>query len=96
MNIIKKPILTEKYNSLGEKLNKYGFIVDKRATKVEIKSLVEKIFKVNIININSMVYKGKPKTRYTKKNVINGNTSGYKKVIVTLKDGDKIDFYSNI
>jgi large subunit ribosomal protein L23 len=96
MNIIKKPLLTEKYNSLGEKLNKYGFIVDKKATKVEIKNLVEKIFKVNIISINSMVYKGKPKTRYTKKNVINGSTSGYKKVIVTLKEGDKIDFYSNI
>jgi large subunit ribosomal protein L23 len=96
MNIIKKPLITEKYSALAEKENKYGFVVDRKATKDQIKKIVEKVFNVHVTDVNTMVYSGKPKTRYTKKNVINGRTTGFKKAVITLKEGEKIDFYSNI
>jgi len=96
MSVIKKPLLTEKFSALGEKENKYGFIVDKKATKDIIRKEVEHVFKVKVIDVNTMIYPGKAKTRYTKKNIITGRTIGFKKAVVKLKDGDKIDFYSNI
>ena len=96
MNIIKKPLITEKYSALAEKENKYGFVVDRKATKEQIKKIVEKVFNVHVTAVNTMVYLGKPKTRYTKKNVISGRTIGFKKAVITLKEGEKIDFYSNI
>jgi large subunit ribosomal protein L23 len=96
MSIIKKPLITEKFSAMAEKENKYGFVVDKKATKEEIKKVIEKVFKVAVVDVNTMVYSGKPKYRYTKKNILEGKTSGYKKAIITLKEGDKIDFYSNI
>jgi large subunit ribosomal protein L23 len=96
MSIIKKPLITEKFSAIAEKENKYGFVVDRKATKDQIKKVVEKVFNVHVTDVNTMVYAGKPKTRYTKKNVISGRTIGFKKAIITLKEGEKIDFYSNI
>jgi large subunit ribosomal protein L23 len=96
MSIIKKPLITEKFSALSEKENKFGFVVDRKATKDQIKKEVEKVFNVHVTDVNTMVYAGKPKTRYTKKNIINGRTIGFKKAVITLKQGEKIDFYSNI
>jgi large subunit ribosomal protein L23 len=94
--IIFKPIVTEKLTSLGEKLNRYGFIVDKRANKLEIKKAVETLYGVTVAAVNTMKYAGKVKSRSTKSGVIEGQKNMYKKAVITLAEGEKIDFYSNI
>lgn len=96
MEIIIKPILTEKMTIQGEKLNRYGFIVDPRANKLQVKTAVEAMYNVVVTDVNTIRYAGKVKSRYTKAGLLVGRDNSYKKAIVTLKDGDKIDFYSNI
>ena len=110
MAIIIKPIVTEKMTNLTEKSSqarkkkdgsapvncKYGFYVDPSANKIQIKKAVEDKFGVTVLEVNTMNYAGKVKSRYTKKGLIVGKASAYKKAYVTLKDGDQIDFYSNI
>jgi len=96
MDILIKPLVTEKMNGLAERFNRYGFVVDRRATKPQIKSAVEGLYDVKVRSVNTLVYGGKVKSRYTKSGVISGKTSSWKKAIVTLAEGDSIDFYSNI
>jgi len=96
MEIIFKPILTEKMTILGEKLNRYGFIVDNKANKIEIKKAVQDLYGVTVTDVNTMRYAGKSKSRFTKAGLLVGKTNSFKKAIVTLQSGDKIDFYSNI
>jgi large subunit ribosomal protein L23 len=96
MGIIIKPIVTEKMTQLGEKLNRYGFKVQKGANKVEIRKAVEALYNVTVTEVNTLIVAPKKKSRFTKSGVINGKTSAYKKAIVTLKEGEQIDFYSNI
>lgn len=94
-NII-KPLVTEKMNKLSEKENKFGFIVRPDADKESIKKEVEALYSVTVVAVNTIRYSGKTKSRYTKGGLIRGRKNAYKKAIVTLKDGDTIDFYSNI
>ena len=96
MEILKKPILTEKASLLTEKLNRYAFKVDHRANKLQIKSAIEQMYGVNVEAINTIVVSGKAKNRYTKAGFVSGRSPKFKKAIVTLKDGETIDFYSNI
>ena len=96
MEILLKPIVTEKMTLQGEALNRYGFVVDKRANKVQIKKAVEEMYGVTVNSVNTQRTAGKLKTRYTKAGVIKGRNASHKKAIITLKEGDKIDFYSNI
>ena len=96
MDILLKSIVTEKMTQEGEKLNRYGFIVDRRANKLQLRNAVESMYGVTVSEVNTMRYAGKNKSRYTKSGIIAGKQNAYKKVIVTLKEGDKIDFYSNI
>lgn len=116
MNIIIKPIISEKMTRLTEaaanpKLNRiqrdkqkpapvaynrYGFVVDKRANKIEIKKAVESFYGVKVLDVNTMNYDGKRKSRYTKAGFLTGKTNAFKKAIVTLAEGDSIDFYANI
>ena len=96
MSIIIKPIITEKMTQMGEKLNRYGFKVDKRSNKLQIKKAIKDIYGVEVADINTMVYRGKSKTRYSKSGFINGKSNNFKKAIVTLAKGETIDFYSNI
>ena len=96
MIIIKKPVITEKMTAISEKLNKYAFIVDKNANKIQIKEAVEKLYDVKVTAVNTMNYDGKKKSRYTKAGVVTGRRPAYKKAVVTLKEGDTIDFFSNI
>lgn len=95
MSILKKPLVTEKVSALNEK-GKYGFIVDVQANKVEIKKAVEKQYGVNVVHVNTSSVMGKLKTRYTKTGILGGRRSNYKKAIVTLAEGEVIDFYSNV
>ena len=96
MDILIKPILTERMAAQGEKLNRYGFIVDPRANKLQIKDAVEAMYNVVVMDVNTLNYMGKLKSRYTKHGLLVGRANNFKKAFVTLKDGDKIDFYSNI
>ncbi len=96
MEILKKPILTEKASVLTEKLNRYAFKVDHRANKLQIKGAIEQMYGVTIEAVNTMVVGGKSKSRYTKAGFVSGRSAKYKKAIVTLKEGETIDFYSNI
>ena len=96
MEILKKPILTEKASILTEKLNRYEFKVDHRANKLQIKTAIEQMYGVNISAVNTIVVSGKAKSRYTKAGFVSGKTAKYKKAIVTLKDGETIDFYGTI
>jgi large subunit ribosomal protein L23 len=96
MEIIQKPILTEKASMLTEKLNRYAFKVDPRANKIQIKNAVEEMFGVTVLAVNTAVVAGKAKSRYTKAGFVSGRTNRYKKAIITIKDGETIDFYSVI
>ncbi len=96
MSILLRPIVTEKMTSLGEDMNRYSFIVDKRANKIQIKKAVEELYDVSVVSVNTMRYGGKKKMRYTRTGIISGKTKSYKKAIITLNEGDTIDFYSNI
>uniref|UniRef100_UPI0032164AEC 50S ribosomal protein L23 n=1 Tax=uncultured Draconibacterium sp. TaxID=1573823 RepID=UPI0032164AEC len=96
MEILVKPLVTEKMTDQSERFNRYGFVVERNASKPQIKKAVESLYDVTVESVNTMVYGGKVKSRYTKGGVITGKTKAYKKAIVTLVEGDSIDFYSNI
>ncbi len=96
MDILIKPLVTEKMTNQAERFNRYGFVVDRRATKPQIKKAVESLYDVTVDTVNTMVYGGKIKSRYTKAGIIAGKTASYKKAVVTLAEGESIDFYSNI
>ena len=116
MNIILKPIVSEKMTRLTEKAanpvltriqrrkgktevvarNRYGFIVDKRANKMQIKSAVESLYNVHVQDVNTMNYSGKNKSRFTKAGFLTGHTNAFKKAIITLAPGNTIDLYASI
>lgn len=96
MAIIIKPIVTEKMTAQGEKYNRYGFACERKAGKVEIKKAVEAMYNVQVEDVNTLIVAPKLKQRYTKSGLLKGKTEAYKKAIVTLKEGETIDFYSNI
>lgn len=96
MDILLKPLVTEKMTALAEKLKNYGFVVKKTANKLQIKQAVEQMYGVTVLSVNTMRYGGKRKARYTKAGFIKGKTNSYKKAIVTLAEGEEIDFYSGI
>lgn len=86
LNIIQKPILTEKSTNLNQ-FNQYSFRVDLKATSLEIRNAIEKIFKVKVSKINTFIVKGKRKTFKG----VSGYKKNYKKAILTLKEGQTID-----
>ena len=96
MDILIKPIVTEKMNAQSEKMNRYGFIVHKKANKIQIKKAVEKLYGVSVASVNTMRQGGKVKSQFTRSGIITGRSESCKKAIVTLVKGDAIDFYSNI
>ena len=97
MAFIIKPLVTEKMTKLTEKRsNCYGFIVSPEANKIQIKEEVEKLYNVTVVSVNTMNYAGKRVSRYTRSGVVKGQKNAYKKAIVLLKEGETIDFYSNI
>ena len=95
MQILKRPIVTEKISTQNER-GIYGFIVDKRANKLQIRDAVEKTYGVSVDQVRTMNYQGKKKSRYSKSRVVSGRSTGFKKAIVQVADGDIIDFYSNV
>lgn len=96
MSILKNPIVTEKMSAESDKFNRYGFVVDTKANKIEIKKAIEEMYGVSVSKVRTMNYTGKPRTRNTKGGAISGRTKSFKKAIVALAEGDTIDFYSNV
>jgi large subunit ribosomal protein L23 len=96
MSILIKPIITEKMTNDSELNNRYGFVVDKNANKVEIKKAVEVTYSVSVEAVRTMNYPVKRTTKFTKTGVVSGKKGAYKKAIVQIAEGDNIDFYSNI
>jgi len=96
MNILLKPIVTEKMTKDGDKFNRYGFVVARSANKIQIRKAIEELYGVTVESVNTIRYGGKVKTRNTKSGVLVGKTAAFKKAVVTLAEGNKIDFYSNI
>lgn len=96
MEVIIKPVITEKMTDKSEKLNQYGFIVHRKANKLQIKQAVEDLYGVDVMSVNTINVKGKSSMRYTKTGIIQGKKPDLKKAVVTLAEGETIDFYSNI
>ncbi|MBG7631518.1 MAG: 50S ribosomal protein L23 [Bacteroidetes bacterium] len=96
MNILIKPIITEKATNNSELFNRYSFVVNKKANKLEIKNAVEKAYGVTIESVRTMNYPVQRNTKYTKSGIVQAMKGAYKKAIVQLAEGENIDFYSNI
>ena len=96
MSYIIKPLVTEKVSQLTEKQNQFGFLVQPDANKLQIKAEVEARYNVEVVSVNTMIYAGKNKQRYTRAGRVKGRTNHFKKAIVTVKEGQEIDFYRNI
>ncbi len=96
MSVLIKPIITEKATADSELNNRYGFIVDTRANKIQIKDAVEATYGVSVEKVRTMNYGPKRNVRYTKTGIQNGKTNAIKKAVVQVAEGDIIDFYSNI
>lgn len=96
MDILKKPLITEKQSIATDKLGTIGFVVSKKANKIQIKKAIEKTYNVNVTSVNTHVLPAKAKSRNTKSGVLTGRKSGYKKAIVTLAEGETIDFFADL
>ena len=96
MGILIKPIITEKATNDSELFNRYAFVVDKRANKIDIKDAVETAYGVSIESVRTMNYPVQRNTKYTKKGLVTGTKAAYKKAIVQLAEGESIDFYNNL
>jgi large subunit ribosomal protein L23 len=87
--VIKRPVMTEKATLQSSELGRYAFVVDRKATKRDIKAAVEKLYNVSVVKVNTMVHKAR--LRPTRLGIIGGQET--KKAIVRLKDGDKIELF---
>ena len=96
MNVILKPIITEKMTAMSEKMNRYAFVVDRKADKIQIKRAIEELYDVEVERVNTLIQRGKDAYRHTKAGLIRGKKNSFKKAIVQLKGEHTIDFFSNI
>ena len=96
MSILIKPIITEKATNDSELFNRYSFVVDKSANKIEIKKAVETAYGVSIFSVKTLNYPVQKNTKFTKKGLVTGKKGAYKKAIIQLAEGESIDFYNNL
>lgn len=94
--VLVRPAITEKSEMLAEKENKFTFIVDKRSTKVQIKNAIQDMYNVTVLNVNTNIIPAKKKLKSTKAGYVMGGKPAYKKAVVTVSDGDTIDYYGEI
>lgn len=94
--VLIKPIITEKAELLTESRNQYCFVVNKEANKIEIRKAVEAMYNVNVVAVNTIITPGKVKVRGTRSGYQKGRISPVKKAVVTVEEGETIDFYSGI
>lgn len=94
--VLVKPIITEKAEGLSDRLNQYSFVVDRKANKIEIRKAVEEMYGVTVDSVNTMIMPAKTKNRTTRSGYVRGRVSAYKKAIITLTEGEEIDFFGDI
>ena len=95
-SILIRPVITEKASAEAEGRNRYTFVVDKKANKVEIKKAVEAAYNVNVENVRTIIVPAKHIVRYTKAGMLEGKKSSFKKAIVDVRSGESIDIYGNL
>lgn len=95
-DVLIKPVLSEKVNRLSEKYNRYTFVVNRKANKLEIKKAVEEFYGITVEDVNTINVPSKVKQRNTKAGLLTGRKSAKKKAIVTVAEGDAIDLYGNV
>jgi|ERR1017187_2028122 large subunit ribosomal protein L23 len=95
-DVLIRPVLSEKVNRLTEKHNRYTFIVDRKANKLEIKRAVEEFYGIQVEEVNTLTMPSKVKQRNTKAGLLIGRKPAKKKAVVTVAEGESIDLYSNI
>ena len=96
MNILIKPIITEKATGDSELNNRYAFVVNSKANKIEIKNAVEAAYGVSVEKVRTINVRPDRKTKYTKSGMITGKTNAFKKAMVQVTEGETIDLYSNL
>jgi len=96
MSVLIKPILTEKATKESELQNRFGFVVEKNANKIQIKKAVEQAYGVSVVSVNTRISRANRSTKYTKNGLITAKTGAYKKAFVQVKEGETIDLYTNI
>ena len=94
--ILIKPLITEKMSADTDKTNSYGFVVALGANKIEIKKAIEQEYNVSVTSVRTLRVDGKAKQRFTETGVVKGRTNSYKKALVSIAEGENIDFYDNI
>jgi len=94
--ILIKPLITEKMTADQERNNAYGFVVALGANKIEIKKAIESEYGVTVTSVRTVRVDGKARQRFTKTGMVKGRTNLYKKAIVSIGEGEMIDFYENI
>ena len=96
MKVIFEPIITEKATNDSELRNRYTFVVNREANKIQIKDAVEDKYNVTVEKVRTQIYGSERKTKFTKKGVQRTKTNIKKIAIVDIQDGDSIDFYNNL
>ncbi|RKS44958.1 LSU ribosomal protein L23P [Gillisia mitskevichiae] len=96
MSILIKPIITEKATADSELNNRYSFVVNNKANKIEIKGAIESAYGVSVTKVRTINVRPDRKSRFTKTGVITGKTSAFKKALVQVAEGETIDLYSNL
>ena len=94
--VLVRPLVTEKMNAITENVKQYGFVVDVNANKIEIAKAIKSKFSVDVVSVNTIKYKGKTKTQFTKRGRFTGKTPKFKKALVTLKDDQTIDIFGEV
>ncbi len=94
--VLIKPIISEKSEMLTEDVNQYSFVVDKKATKGQIKSAVEELYEVKVKGVNTLIMPSRSKNRNTKRGFIRGSVPAFKKAVVTVAEGEVIDFFGDV
>jgi len=94
--VLIKPIISEKSEQLSDGQAKYSFVVLKSANKIEIKQAVESMYNVNVAAVNTLIMPSKAKVRNTRAGVLSGRIAGFKKAVITLAEGEELDFFGEI
>ena len=95
-HIILRPVITEKSQDVATAGNRFTFVVAKTANKIEIRDAVESMFDVKVSAVNTLRMPAKLKKRFTKRGLQHGRRDAYKKAVVTLREGETIDFYGEL
>ena len=94
--VLVRPLITEKMTNISADFGKYGFLVNPKANKIQIKQAIEKKFDVHVIEVRTINHPGKTKSQFRKSGKFEGKTAKFKKAIITLKEGEKIELFEQV